>query len=139
MWRSNSSVSSRSSGLPPDIVNSEQMSFESDNVFNFHTWTIPKLNTKDIYLDSSWINSAFKSEYAIKTVEKTFAISMKDCTFQLFDKKFVEAFKAKKYRFLHIGYVQIAVKPLTRLGIDASVLLCLRDARFLNLELVLLE
>jgi hypothetical protein len=44
MWRSNSSVSSRSSGLPPNIVNSEQMSFESDNVFNFHKWTIPKLN-----------------------------------------------------------------------------------------------
>jgi hypothetical protein len=59
MWRSNSSVSSRSSGLPPDVVNSEQMSFESDNVFNFHKWTIPKINTKDIYLDSSWINSSF--------------------------------------------------------------------------------
>jgi hypothetical protein len=85
-----------------------------------------------ISLDSSWINSTFKSEYAVKTVEKTFAISGKDCTFQLFDKKFVEASKAKKYRFLHIGSVQIAVKPLTRLGIDASVLLCLRDARFLN-------
>jgi hypothetical protein len=132
MWRSNSSVSSRSSGLPLDIINSEQMSFESDNVFNFHKWTIPKINTKDIYLDSSWINSAFKSEYAVKTIEKTIAIFGKDCTFQLFDKEFVEASKAKKYRFLHIGYVQIAVKPLTRLGIDASVLLCLRDARFLN-------
>jgi hypothetical protein len=33
---------------------------------------------------------------------------------------------------LHIGYVQVAVKPLTRLGINASVLLCLRDARFME-------
>jgi hypothetical protein len=34
MWRLASSVSSISS-LPPDIVNSEQLSFESDNSFNF--------------------------------------------------------------------------------------------------------
>jgi hypothetical protein len=33
---------------------------------------------------------------------------------------------------LHVGSVQVAVKPLTRLGINASVLLCLRDARLIN-------
>jgi hypothetical protein len=48
MWRSTSSVSSRSS-LPPDIVNSEQLSFESDNSFNFDKWNIPKISNKDIY------------------------------------------------------------------------------------------
>ncbi|KAL4610867.1 hypothetical protein ACB092_08G083300 [Castanea dentata] len=32
--------------------------------------------------------------------------------------------------YLHIGLVQVAVKPLTRKGINASVLMCLRDARF---------
>ncbi|XP_061993067.1 uncharacterized protein LOC133710928 [Rosa rugosa] len=32
--------------------------------------------------------------------------------------------------FLHIGLVQIGVKPLTRKGLNASILLCLRDARF---------
>ena len=31
---------------------------------------------------------------------------------------------------MHIGLVQIAVKPLTRKGINASMLMCLRDARF---------
>jgi hypothetical protein len=46
----------------------------------------------------------------------------------------VEASKPKKYKFLHIGSVQVAVKPLTRLGIDTSVLLCLRDARFLKFK-----
>jgi hypothetical protein len=132
MWRSNSSISSRSSGLHPDIVNSENVSFESDNDFNFHNWNIPKLNTKDIYTDSSWIASTFKSEYAVKTVEQTFSIFGHDASFQLFSKKFVEASKPKKYKFLHIGPVQVAVKPLTRLGIDTSVLLCLRDARFLK-------
>jgi hypothetical protein len=52
----------------------------------------------------------------------------------LFGKKFLDEAKAKKYKFLHIGSVQVAVKPLTRLGIDASVLLCLRDARFLQFK-----
>jgi hypothetical protein len=134
MWRSNSSVSSRSSRLPPDIINSEDVSFESEQSFNFHKWNIPKLKYSDIYTDSSWIASTFKSEYTVKTVEQTFAISGKDCTFQLFSKKFIDASKAKKYKFLHIGSVQVAIKPLTRLGIDASVLLCLRDARFLKFK-----
>jgi hypothetical protein len=52
----------------------------------------------------------------------------------LFNKRFLEASKAKKYKFLHVGSVQVAVKPLTRLGIDASMLLCLRDARFLKFK-----
>jgi hypothetical protein len=52
----------------------------------------------------------------------------------LFNKRFLEASKAKKYKFLHIGSVQVDVKPLTRLGIDASILLCLCDARFLQFK-----
>jgi hypothetical protein len=131
MWRSTSSASSKSS-LPPDIANSEHVSFENENAFNFNKWNIPKLSTKDIYTDSSWIKSTFKSEYAVKTVEQTFAIAGNNSTFQLFNKKFVDNYRAKGYKFLHIGSVQVAVKPLTRLGIDASILLCLCDARFLK-------
>ena len=33
---------------------------------------------------------------------------------------------------MHIGLVQVAIKPLTRKGINASILVCLRDARFKN-------
>jgi hypothetical protein len=53
-------------------------------------------------------------------------------------KRFIENSKAKEYRFLHVGSVQVAVKPLTRLGINASVLLCLRDARFINFRISIL-
>jgi len=42
----------------------------------------------------------------------------------------INDFLAKGFSFLHIGLVQVAVKPLTRKGINAFVLLCLRDARF---------
>ena len=30
--------------------------------------------------------------------------------------------------------VQVAIKPLTRKGINASILMCLRDARFKNFK-----
>ncbi|KAJ4709855.1 MP domain-containing protein [Melia azedarach] len=38
----------------------------------------------------------------------------------------------RKFKFLHLGLVQVGIKPLTREIRDASVLLCLRDGRFLN-------
>jgi hypothetical protein len=130
MWRSTSSVNSRSS-LPHDIVNSEQFFVEDDNTFNFDKCNIPKLSTKDVYT-TSWLKSSFKAEYSVKTVEQTFAISSNNSTFQLFNKRFVNTSLAKDYKFMHVGSVQVAVKPLTRLSINASVLLCLRDARFIN-------
>ena len=39
-------------------------------------------------------------------------------------------FLLKKSSYLHIGLVQVAVKPLTRKGINASMFMCLRDAKF---------
>ena len=52
----------------------------------------------------------------------------------MFSKRNINDFIAKKFSYLHIGLVQIAVKPLTRKGINASVLMSLRDARFKNFK-----
>jgi hypothetical protein len=38
----------------------------------------------------------------------------------------------QKYSFIHIGLVQAAVKPLTRQGLNKSVLLCLRVEEDIN-------
>ena len=132
MWRSTSFVGSRSS-LPPDVVNIEHFSVEYDNSFKFDRWNIPKLSTKEVYT-TSWFKSSFKAEYNIKTIEQTFAISSNNEKYQLFSKKFINDLLVKGYKFLHIGFDQVAIKPLTRLGINASVLLCLRDARFVNFQ-----
>ena len=51
---------------------------------------------------------------------------------KIVSKRNINDFLAKKFSYLHIGLVQVAVKPLTRKGINASVLMCLRDARFKN-------
>ena len=51
-------------------------------------------------------------------------------------KKFISSHKKsinehinKKYNYLHIGSVQIGLKPLTRGSLDVAILLCLRDKR----------
>ena len=48
----------------------------------------------------------------------------------LFNRRSINDFLAKKSSYLHIGLVQVAVKPLTRKGINASMFMCLRDAKF---------
>ena len=55
----------------------------------------------------------------------------------MFNKRFVNDSLNKGYKFLHIGSVQVTIKPLTRLGINAYVL-CLRDARFINFRISIL-
>ena len=52
----------------------------------------------------------------------------------MFSKRNIGEFIAKKFSYLHIGLVQVVIKPLTRKGINASVLMCLRDARFKNFK-----
>ncbi|KAK9998006.1 hypothetical protein SO802_017609 [Lithocarpus litseifolius] len=128
MWRSNSSVSSRTN-CPPDIVNEEDHVVEEKEIPDFRRWNIPKVNVKTIY-DTTWSESAKLSQYRVRTVEQTFSISRHHEKCCLFSKKNINEFLATKLKYLHIGLVQVAVKPLTRRGINASVLMCLRDARF---------
>ena len=47
LFRSNSSVSSRSS-IPPDIINEEDYSVEENDFTKFKKWCIPKVGTKSI-------------------------------------------------------------------------------------------
>ncbi|KAL4643357.1 hypothetical protein ACB092_02G086400 [Castanea dentata] len=70
------------------------------------------------------------SEYKVRTVEQTFSISKTHEKCCLFSRKNINDFMTKKLKYLHIGLIQVVVKPLTRKGINASILMCLRDARF---------
>ncbi|KAL4615580.1 hypothetical protein ACB092_07G136400 [Castanea dentata] len=129
MWRSDSSGSSRT-GCPPDIVNEEDLTVGESEYPDFRKWNIPKVSTKSVY-DVNWTEKSIFSEYRARTIEQTFSISKTHEKCCLFSKKNINEFLSKKnLKYLHIGLVQVAVKPLTRKGIDASVLMCLRDARF---------
>ncbi|KAL4614875.1 hypothetical protein ACB092_07G084200 [Castanea dentata] len=94
------------------------------------TSLLEKISTKTVY-DLNWTEKSIFSEYRARTVEQTFSISKNHEKCCLFSKKNINEFLSKKnLKYLHIGLVQVAVKPLTRKEIDASVLMCLRDARF---------
>ncbi|KAL4606183.1 hypothetical protein ACB092_09G084000 [Castanea dentata] len=129
MCRSNSSVSSRT-GCPPDIVNEEDLTVGESEYPDFRKWNIPKISTKTVY-DLNWSERSVFSKYRVRTVEQTFSISKTHEKCCLFSRKNVNDFMTKKnLKYLHIGLVQVAIKPLTIKGIDASVFMCLRDARF---------
>ena len=133
LWRSNSSISSRT-GCPPDIVNEEDHNVDDNEIPDFTRWTIPKVDTKNVY-KISWVENTFYSAYKVRTVEQIFSISKTHEKCCLFTKKNIGEFLAsKKFSYLHIGMVQVAIKPLTRKGINASVLMCLCDVRFKNFK-----
>ena len=77
------------------------------------------------------------SDYTIKTVEQTIALDADHEEIKLLSKRTIEKYK-EKYNYIHFGLVQIAAKPLTREGLDTSLLLCLRDNRFLEFNYSLL-
>ena len=111
MWRSNSSVSSRT-GCPPDIVNEEDHTVEENESPDFQKRNIPKVDTKTVY-KSSWAENAFYSAYNVRIVEQTFSISKTHEKCCLFSKRNINVFLAKKFSYLHIGLVQVVVTPLT--------------------------
>ena len=129
LWRSNSSISSRTS-CPPDIVNEKDHTIDDIELIpDFRNWNIPKVDTKTVY-KTSFVESAFYYAYKARTVEQIFSISKIHEKCCLFSKRNINEFlAAKKFSYLHIGMVQVVIKPLTRKGINAFVLMCLRDAR----------
>ena len=122
LWRSNSSVSSKT-GCLPDIVNEEDHIVKENEIPDFQKWNIPKVNTKSIY-KTSWAKNTTFSQYRVINVEQTFSISRTHEKCCLFSKRNINDSLAKKFSYLHIGLVQVDVKPLTRKGINAFVLMC---------------
>ena len=53
-------------------------------------------------------------------------------TLRLLSLKDIEKYLKSKYNYLHVGCIQIAFKPLTLAGLNASILSYLRDARCLD-------
>ncbi|XP_028058379.1 uncharacterized protein LOC114262230 isoform X2 [Camellia sinensis] len=92
-------------------------------------WNPPKVPVYNVYHRRGIFE--FKPPmYEIKILENTVFIRGEFEEFQLLEKRAIEEHR-RKYIFLHFGLVQVAVKPLTATGLKSSVLVCLRDRRFL--------
>ncbi|KAG5615777.1 hypothetical protein H5410_015601 [Solanum commersonii] len=99
------------------------------NLDLLNKWTIPKVNIKTIY-DYDWFDK-ISNKQLIKTTEQSLALNSSEQTIRLLNKRDVELYKSQ-YKFLHIGMVQIAFKPLTLKGLPETFLAALRDVRNLN-------
>lgn len=98
---------------------------------DFNDWNIPKVPSKKMYR-KQWSMSAFRSEHHVKMVEQVYALSKEHETCLLFSPESIRKHRSNGHNYIHIGLLQIAVKPLTRKGPKIYILLCLRDARFTN-------
>ncbi|KAI8554886.1 hypothetical protein RHMOL_Rhmol05G0131600 [Rhododendron molle] len=91
-------------------------------------WTIPPVRSSTIYGHGTF---NFKSTLAIKTKEKTESIELNDKIINLMDRSDLLA-HMRNYNYVHIDLVQIALKPLTLLGMDTCLQVTLRDGRCNN-------
>ena len=106
---------------------------------DFQKWNIPKIDTKTVY-KTSLTENAFHFAYKARTVEQVFSISKNHEKCCLFSKRNISEFiAAKKFSYLHIGMVQVALKPLTRKEINASVLMFLKMLDLRTLKIAFLE
>ena len=74
----------------------------------------------------------------MKTVEQVYGLNREYETCYLFTSSAIKAHKKKGFNFLHIGLVQVGIKPLVREGLNSSICMALRDTRHLNFDDILL-
>ncbi|PHT53575.1 hypothetical protein CQW23_08037 [Capsicum baccatum] len=124
----NSSSTSTSYNSPSSKLK-EKNSF-SDLQQSIDDWQILKHPQDQIYkAPSRW--RSLTSDYHISTVEQTIPLESDHEDIKLLNPRTIERRK-HKHNYLHFGLVQIASKPLSREDLDTSLLLCLRDSRFLD-------
>ena len=113
-----SSQPSSSSLVPHQTLNqtsnifNEEIHFEDINQ-EIDNWEIPKIPEKELYKpEGKWYRS---SDYIIRTVEKNIPIDPHiGDEFHLLSQTSLNEHQTKKYNFLHIGCVQVAIKPLIK-------------------------
>ncbi|PON66136.1 Viral movement protein [Parasponia andersonii] len=99
---------------------------------NLNNWELPRVPISQIYKQRS---SSFKTDYTIETIEKTIPLSKKQETVPLLllSKRSIKK-HSRSYKYLHFGLVQVAIKPLSKESLNTSILLGLRDCRFLDFK-----
>ena len=75
------------------------------------------------------LKKTFKTDYHVRTTEQIYSINKEYETCYLLSPAAVKAHREKDHKFLHIGLVQVGVKPLIREGLNNSILMALRDTR----------
>ena len=137
LFKSSSSTSSRSS-IPKILEDTGIFNSESNELLdldlNLEDWNIPKVPTNQIYKSSWSLKKAFKTYCHGKTIKQVYGINKEYETFYLHSPSTLTAHKKNGHNFLHIGLVQVGVKPLIRECLNCSILMALRDTRHIRFE-----
>ena len=110
-------------------INNEEI-VEYSQSQHLNQWTIPSISSNKIYKRETF---DFISQDSIKTVEQSIAIDNSEQTLRLLNLRDIER-HLSKYNYVHIGCIQIAFKPLTYKGLNASILAFIRDGRCLEFK-----
>ena len=92
---------------------------------------LPHINPEHIYQIGTF---DFKTAYSIKEHEQTLSLQNEFEEIKLLSSLALEKYKQKGFNYIHFGLIQIAIKPLSRTGIDSPILMLLRDKTLLKFE-----
>lgn len=107
-----------------DLTTNQELVEFPNNLEKLNKWVIPSVPKKEIYNFGMF---DFKSRMAVKTIEQNVRISKDSQDIYMLCKKDLESFK--EYKYIHVGLIQIAIRPLTLLGLNTSIMAYVRDGR----------
>jgi hypothetical protein len=99
------------------------------NLELLNKWTIPKIEPKVIYQLGTFEKLGLKQ--VVKTTEQSISLDNEEMIIKLLSEKDLQPYR-QTHKFIHIGLIQIAFKPLTLEGLPESFIAALRDGRNLD-------
>ena len=120
-------MSRRSSDSQDTVVNSEEINYPKIQN-DLDDWKLPKVSNQEIYKKGTF--KVF-TNYTIRTLEQSVSLEQDDQVIRLLESKSIERHK-RDYNFIHFGMIQVTAKPLKRIGLNTSIVMCLRDNRHLD-------
>ena len=123
-------LSLRADSSHSDIVNSNEQRtgpiYRAPDPDNYANWNLPRIEIDTIYKIGTF---DFIKAYSCKTHEEVISLQNGLQTIDMIKQTSIDSHLKAKYRFMHIGLVQVAIKPLLKKGINAPIYMDLRDKR----------
>ena len=93
---------------------------------NFYKWDIRKVNIETIYKIGRF---SFQTAFSIKNREDIMSLQYELQTISMINPEAIQIHLKDQFRFMHIGLVQVAVKPFIRNVDNVPIHMALRDKR----------
>jgi len=93
---------------------------------NFSNWVMPRMDIDTLYKIGLF---QFKKAYSVKTHEEAISLQSGMQTIGMINPIAITSHLKANYRFMHVGLVQVAIKPSLKTGLNAPIYLALRDKR----------